>query len=59
MAQKEKKQRRCFLIADELWEKMTIAARLDGRTVSSWMRSRVEMALVREIKRVIVPIKGA
>lgn len=47
-------RRRSMWVSDELWQKITIAARLDGRSASSWLRARAEMALAKEIRRVIV-----
>lgn len=44
---------RTIRVSDELWEKISIAARLDGRSISSWLRSRAEMALAKEIRRVV------
>jgi hypothetical protein len=49
----ENQRRRTVWISDELWEKMQVAAKLDGRTVSSWLRSRAELALAKEIRRVV------
>lgn len=51
----EKMTRRCTAWPEETWEKIKIAAKLDGRSVSSWIRSRAEAALAREIRRVVVP----
>lgn len=56
----ENQRRRTVWISDELWEKMQVAAKLDGRTVSSWLRSRAELALSKEIRRVVtVPARPA
>ena len=46
-----KSPRRSLCVSDELWEKMRMVAAADGRTLSSWIRVRLEEALVREVGR--------
>lgn len=45
---KQKSERRTLWISDEVWEEMREAARLEGRSVSDWVRNCLTAALTVE-----------